>query len=112
MLAEDSVPFQAFFCRVERKMTSAKRQKVITIETHQQTLIRSNGKIFVAWCEACGAETLMLMPEQSAIVCSTTQREIFRSIENGELHFIETTAGVTLICRNSLEDKNYKTKGA
>jgi hypothetical protein len=36
----------------------------------------------------------------------TTQREIFRQIESGELRFIETNTGVLLICGKSLEKKN------
>lgn len=86
-------------------MTGAKKQKVITIETHQQTLIRSRRKTFVAWCDVCGAETLMLQPEQAAIIYGATMREIFRRIENGELHFIETKTGALLICGNSLVNK-------
>lgn len=97
-----------------KQMTGAKKQKVITIETHQQTLIRSRRKTVaacVAWCEACRTETLMLTPEQAANISGATQREIFRRIENGELHFIEATEGVLFVCRNTLENKNYKTKG-
>ncbi len=82
-------------------MTGAKKQKVITIETHQQTLIRSSVKTFVVWCETCGTETLMLKPEQAATVYDMTQREIFRQIENGELHFIETTKGELFVCSGS-----------
>ena len=88
-------------------MTSAKRQKVITIETHQQTLIRSNGKTLVAWCDACGTETLMLMPEQAATIYGTTMREMFRQIENGELHFMETTKGELFVCSNSLQQQKF-----
>lgn len=86
-------------------MAYAKKQKVITIETHQQTLIRFRGKTFVAWCDVCAAETLMLTPEQAAHIYNTTQRDIFRQIENGELHFIETAKGKLLICSNSFENK-------
>jgi hypothetical protein len=54
----------------------------------------------------CGTETLMLMPEHAAIVCGTTQREMFRQIENGELHFIETTKGELFVCSNSLQQQS------
>lgn len=88
-------------------MTSAKRQKVITIETHQQTLIRLNGKTFVAWCEACGTEALMIKPEQAAVIYNTTMRDMFRQIENGELHFIETTKGELFVCSSSLQQQKF-----
>jgi hypothetical protein len=77
--------------------------KIITIETHRQIWIQSRRKTLVAWCGACRAETLMLMPEQAAIVYRTTQREIFRQIENGELHFVETKNGALFVCRKALE---------
>ncbi|GEM_PF-1207742 len=85
--------------------------KTITIETHRQVVIRSRRKSFFDWCAACRAETLMLTPEQAAILDGTTQRHIFRRLENGKLHFIETEAGALLICRNSLVGKGDKTTG-
>jgi hypothetical protein len=84
-------------------MTMAKIQKVITIETHRQIWIQWRRKTCVAWCGACRAETLMLIPEQAAILYRTTQREIFRQIESGELHFIEASEGALLVCSHSLE---------
>jgi hypothetical protein len=84
-----------------------KNRKVITLELHRKVLIRSRRKSLVAslvaWCETCGMETLMLIPEQAAVVSGATQREIFRQIENGELHFIEANEGALFICSNSLE---------
>ena len=81
----------------------AKSQKIITIETHRLIRIHSRPKTVVAWCEACGMDTLMVVPEQAAIICGTTARHIFRQIERGELHFIEMNEGALLICGNSLE---------
>ena len=83
-----------------------KTHKVITIETHQQIWIRGRGKSFVAWCEACAMKTLMLTPEQAALIGNATERLIFRRIENGELHFIETDAGALFVCSNSLVNNN------
>jgi hypothetical protein len=83
-------------------MTMAKTQRAITIEAHRQILIRSRRKAFIAWCEACGTETLMLATE-AAVLCGATQREIFRQIEGGELHFIETIDGPLFLCSNSLQ---------
>lgn len=81
----------------------AKIEKVITIETRRQIWIRSHRKTCVAWCAACGSETLLLPPEQAAILSGTTQREIFRQIESGKLHFIEALEGALLICSKALE---------
>lgn len=77
--------------------------KTITIETHRQIWVRSQRKTCVAWCGACRVETLMLMPEQAAILYGTTQREIFRQIESGELHFVEMKNGALFVCCKALE---------
>jgi hypothetical protein len=84
----------------------------ITLEKRQRTTIRlRRRKPTAAWCERCAAETEMLAPDEAALVSGTTQMAVFRLLENGELHFMETGAGALLICRNSLKNNNYKTKG-
>ena len=80
-----------------------KTQKVITIETHRQVRIYSRRASFVAWCEDCGAAALMLVPAQAAAICGASERRIFRLVERGELHFIETSQGTLFVCGNSLE---------
>ncbi len=121
MVAEEREPFQILFSRAARNKQSRKSieqmtmAKTITIETHRQIWIRSRRKTCVVWCAACGIVTLMLPPEQAAIKSGATQREIFRQIESGELHFIEAIEGALLVCSNSLDNKTSsipKPKGA
>src|SRR5687767_8427179 len=92
MLAEEGSAFQG------EQMMVTKRQRVITIETHRQTLIRSRRKPFFAWCDLCGRETLMLPPDQAAIIRGETERVIFRQIENGQLHSLEEPPGTLFVC--------------
>ncbi len=80
-----------------------KTPKVITIETHQQIWIRGWQRPIVAWCESCGQEILMLVPEQAATLRGVSERRIFQQIENGELHFIETGKGKLFVCSNSVQ---------
>ena len=68
MLAEEGERLQG------KQMMATKRQKVITIETHRQTLIRSRRKPFFTWCDLCDRETLMLPPAQAAIIRGETER--------------------------------------
>ena len=84
-------------------MPVTKTQTIITIDTYQRTLIRSRRMGFVAWCDLCGRETLMLSPEQAAIMRRATERLIYRQIESGQLHAIERTNGSLLICSGSIE---------
>ena len=81
------------------------RKKIITIATRQRTVIRQTSRR-TFWCEFCDAEVLAATPEQSAAISDTGLREIYRSMENGKLHFIESETGVPQICLHSL--KSYK----
>ena len=45
----------------------------------------------------------MLEPDEAAVLTATTVRNIFRRVEAGELHFVESDGGVLLVCRTSLE---------
>ena len=38
----------------------------------------------------------------------TTTREIFRLTEAGEIHYLETTSGALLVCRNSCQNRLRK----
>ena len=44
----------------------------------------------------------MISPELAASVFDVHIREIYRRIEQGDLHFFETKAGEVFICQNSL----------
>ncbi len=82
---------------------SHKRRTVITIETRQLTVIRRRHRTLVlAWCERCGRRVEMLMPEQAASLSNARPRAIYRRVESGELHFVETGTGLLLICSASL----------
>jgi len=79
-------------------MTNKKRTS-ITIETRKTTVIRRRKAQTVAWCERCHARVLMHNPDEAAALDGTTVREIFRYVESGELHAIETDEGALLVCR-------------
>jgi len=40
----------------------------------------------------------MAPPEQAAALLGITPREVYRRVEKGALHFMETDAGTLLIC--------------
>jgi len=83
------------------------RKKIITIETRQKTVIRFGSRPpKKIRCEFCAAEVETATPEQSAAIFDLGLREIYRNLENGKLHFIESKTEVPQICLNSL--KSYK----
>ncbi|MGH9843676.1 MAG: hypothetical protein ACREEM_33485 [Blastocatellia bacterium] len=73
-----------------------------TIETHQVRIIRRRKPETEAWCDACAAAVRMVAPEPAAALAGVTPRAIYRRIESGQLHFVETPDGALLICTNSL----------
>ena len=81
-------------------MMKTKTKTAIRIETHETIVIRSASRFPIAWCAACGVEARVLTPDQAATVTQTTLREIYRRIEGGLLHAIETNDGATLVCCN------------
>ena len=83
----------------------SKTRKVITVEIWRKTVIRQNAPAIFAWCEQCGIETLMFAPEEFARSRGTTARVVYRQIESGDFHFIETQTGTLLICNESLAEK-------
>ena len=71
---------------------------MITSETHQLTIIHQQAKCVRAWCDGCEALSEMAPPEQAAALLGITPREVYRRVEKGALHFMETDAGTLLIC--------------
>ena len=79
-----------------------KRRTVIKIETHRLTVVRSRRRAASACCPRCGCQVNMLTPEAAAALAGVSTRAIYRRVESGELHFVETGAGALLICSGSL----------
>lgn len=79
-----------------------KRTTRITAETRSLTVVRPRGGARFGRCAACGAETEELTTAEAAAVSRTTEREIFRLVEAGRVHFEETREGALLICAESL----------
>ncbi len=71
--------------RVKKKRTE------ITVEVDE--VIHAVGRrhqLTCAWCPACQSEVPMVTPQSIAISLGVPEREIFRLIEAGRIHFMET----------------------
>jgi hypothetical protein len=89
-----------------------KRTRTITIQTWRKTIIRQKPAAIFARCERCGIETQMFSPEEYARLTDTTARDVYRRIEGGECHFIETAGGALLVCGGALNhNKPLETSG-
>ena len=56
-------------------------------------------------CGICGEDVKMISAEKAANICHCSRRKIYRWIEEGDLHFIETPDGEALVCGRSLSRK-------
>jgi hypothetical protein len=81
-----------------------KRTEII-IET-ERLLMRNSRPSIAAWCPVCDVHVSMLTPSEFAQmqILNTTTRDIYRRLESGELHGIETPEGNVFICARSLPD--------
>ncbi|HZM86925.1 MAG TPA: hypothetical protein VFF31_10405 [Blastocatellia bacterium] len=87
-------------------MTKKTRTR-ITIQT-ERVVVMSHRRSLYSLCAGCGDEVRMVTIDQATTLVRSSSREIFREIEAGMLHFIETTEGSVLVCFNSLNASNLK----
>lgn len=83
---------------------SQKTKKIIEItsETSEFFIIRRPHTRVTAWCSECQRKVRLLTPEAAADGAGVSIRAIFRLIEAGRIHFIETDGGRVLVCFDSL----------
>ena len=61
----------------------------ITYEFEETVVLKQGGKLITKFCPKCGHTVDMLSPDVLSLVVGITEREIFRLIENGSIHFVE-----------------------
>lgn len=76
-----------------------KQKTEIVFEVEELITVKSR-RSFVGLCKHCNALAEMLTTEAAAALSGLSEREIFRLIEQAELHFTE--AERVYVCRNSL----------
>jgi RNA polymerase sigma factor (sigma-70 family) len=81
---------------------SNKSKTEITIETHRTFIVRRRPQLTPAWCAGCAAVVSFTSPEDAAQITGGSRRDIYRAIEAGQLHFIETTDRSLRVCLASL----------
>jgi hypothetical protein len=77
-----------------------KRKLEITFETEETVVIRRAPPTLTVFCRECRATVEMVPPQAVAAFSPLSEREIFRLIEAGQIHFVE--AERVFICRDSL----------
>jgi len=67
-----------------------KQKAAVTFEKEETLVIRQSAYFTTDFCPICDDVVDMLAPEVLARMAESTEREIFRWIENGFLPFVET----------------------
>jgi hypothetical protein len=80
---------------------SKKTRTEISIETDQVVIIRRQ-HVAQQWCAVCAMHTHMITAEAAAAATGLSRRSVYRLVEQGQVHFCETSDGLLLICLNSL----------
>ena len=84
-------------------MDPTKRRIEITVEKRRLIVLRRQRPSVHDWCADCGEQVAMLTPDQAATIASVSSRMIYRRVEAGEMHYLETPEGHLLVCANSIE---------
>jgi hypothetical protein len=83
-----------------RRRVRLKRTVRITLtQVNDVTVARGGGQ---GWCPRCADSVAMLTPEQAALAAGVSTRHVFRWLEAGRLHFVETAGLSPLVCAASL----------
>ncbi len=77
-----------------------RRRVEITVEISRLVMRRGAGRASV-WCPVCAPPVPLVTPEEAAVLAGVSTRTVYRRVEAGQLHFVETDAGRLLICPNS-----------
>lgn len=76
----------------------------IEFELSETIAYTRRGERLETFCPRCETLVEMATPQIAAILTRTTERGVFRQVESGEVHFVETDR--VLVCLNSLT--NYQ----
>lgn len=72
------------------------------VEQHQLLIIRQPAIESSLRCSICLTNGLMVSAEDAATILSMPRREVYRAVETGSVHFIETLEGILFVCIESL----------
>jgi len=86
------------------KIRKTTRTTEVTVEKSEFIVVRRPHRSVPAWCVECGKPVRLVKPEDAAIATGLNVREVYRRIEKGEVHFVETREGAPLVCMKSLQN--------
>jgi hypothetical protein len=79
-----------------------KQKTEIEFELSETVMYSRRGERFETFCPQCKSLVEMTTPQVAAILTGSTEREVYRFIETGKVHFVETDR--VFICLKSLTE--------
>jgi hypothetical protein len=97
---------QAEAIRSSSVRSGMKRKKTteIIVEREQVLVVRRLDGKEPRWCAECKEQAQMVSIDEAAILTCLSARAIYRRVEAGQIHFVETDDGLLLICAVALLD--------
>jgi hypothetical protein len=86
----------------------AKKRIEISFESREQWRIFNSPQMENPQCPICEAESPMLSIENLAVFTRSSQLVIFREIEGGNLHFVETSESRLFVCPATFSKRSYR----
>jgi len=77
-----------------------RRRTTITLETEETVVLRYRDVVIKRFCSMCGDLSDMATPKTIAILVGVGERQTFRMIEDGTVHFFDEDG--IYVCLNSL----------
>src|SRR5690349_8742241 len=77
-----------------------KQRAEIIFEREETITLRKSSDLIDSFCSACRMVVVMATPEAISMICHVGEREIFRKIDLGAVHFIEGPK--VYVCLNSM----------
>jgi hypothetical protein len=85
-----------------RRVTEITTQTHESVVIRQSTAVRESARPDCPKCLQCRLDSPLLTPEEASFLAALPVRTIYRALEAGQVHFIETSDGSVLVCLNSL----------
>lgn len=80
---------------------SYKTRTEIRIETSEVMILRKHNRFARVQCPRCNRLVAMISIAEAASISGQSEREIYRLVEDRQVHFVETRLGRLLICLDS-----------
>jgi hypothetical protein len=80
------------------------RKTEVHLETWEETILRGVDRRLVGRCRRCLGESLMVTPEKMHQALGIGVREVWRAVDSGGVHFVETERGDLLVCMGSIKN--------